>query len=53
MGGAWGRFLRRLEGVLWQDLHPLHSSYFSTAVACGVLAALALIAGGVWAVWLS
>lgn len=48
MNGAWGRFLRRLEGALWQDLHPLHSSYFSTLVICAAVLAVALMALGLW-----
>jgi hypothetical protein len=46
---ALRRFLRRMESALWQDLHPLHSGYFVTVVACLGLVALGLLALAVWA----
>ena len=44
------RFIHRLESILWQDLHPLHSGYFLTVVAC--LGLLALILGMLGMVWM-
>ena len=45
------RFLRRLESALWQDLHPLHSNYFLTMVACLGLAALGLLVLAAWTIF--
>ena len=42
------RFFRRAEAALWQDLHPLHSGYFVTVIACLGVCAVALLAMAAW-----
>ena len=49
---ALRHFLRRVESALWQDLHPLHSGYFVTVIACLGALALAVLVAAIWTVFI-
>jgi len=44
------RLVRRLESVLWQDLHPLHAANVSSLLQC--FAFLVIVLGTAAILWL-